>query len=118
MDDMSDVVNSMITDSYAVTRTTPSTYDSDGRLVPGVEAVLTITASIQPASGRDLQRLPEGLRTFETRVIYTTTELFTQGPNQAPDIVAVEGFAYEVQMVEQWGNVGSYFKAIAQKTGH
>lgn len=117
MDDMSDVVDSMITDAYAVTRRTPSSY-VDGRLQASTDTVFEILASVQPATGRDLQRLPEGMRTAETRVIYTTSELLTQGASQDPDIIAIEGFAYEVQTVEQWVQVGNYYKALAQKMGH
>ena len=114
MDDMSDVVDSFATDSYVVTRRSPSTY-TNGRLNAPTDTLLTILASVQPAEGRDLQRLPEGNRTQEVRAIYTSTELFTQGPGQDPDILAIEGYAYEVQRVEQFGMVGKYFKALALK---
>lgn len=114
MDDMADVVDSFATDTYVVTRRSPSTY-TNGRLDAPVNTLLSIDASVQPAMGRDLQRLPEGNRTMEVRAIYTTAELFTQGPNQDPDIIAIEGYAYEVQTVEQFGMVGNYYKALALK---
>lgn len=117
MDDMSDVVESMITDTYAVTRRSASVY-ADGRLQDPVDQIFSINASVQPATGRDLQRLPEGTRTAEVRAIFTTSELLTQGVDQSPDVLAIEGFAYEVQTVEQWGSVGNYFKALAMKIGH
>lgn len=115
---MSDVVNSMLTDAYTVSRRSPSAY-VDGRLQPSTDSILVIDASVQPLVGpADLQRLPEGMRTDEARVIFTTTELFTQGPGQDPDIISIEGFAYEVHTVEAWGNVGNYYRAIASKMGH
>jgi hypothetical protein len=117
MDDLSDVVDSMITDSYVVTRQTPSVY-VDGRLQDATDTLLTITASVQPAQGRDLQRLPEGSRTMEVLSIYTSSELLTQGASQAPDLIAVNGYAYEVQTVEQWVGAGNYYKALALKVGH
>lgn len=117
MDDLSDVVDSMITDTYALTRRSPSSY-VDGRLQPSTNTVLSFSASVQPAMGRDLQRLPEGMRTAEIRAIFTTFPLLTQGAGQDPDIVAIEGDAYEVQTVEAWGNVGGFYKALALKLGH
>ena len=41
-----------------------------------------------------------------------------QGPAQAPDVITVGAFSYEVKSAEQWGDVGAYWKCLAQKLGH
>ena len=117
MDDMSDVVEDMFTDFYTVTRRSPSAYVL-GKLQPSTTSTLTISACVQPIAGIDLQRLPEGMRVDGALSLWTTTPLFTKGPAQDPDFVAVEGETFEVATVEPWGMVGNYYKAILQRMGH
>lgn len=114
--DLSGVVLGLASGSYSVARSLGG-YDGDGRYYPGTISTFNIQASVQPLKGRDLLRLPEGLRTEELVTIYTPTQLFTQGANQDPDVVTVAGLQYQVQTVEQWGPDGSYWKAIAAKLG-
>lgn len=89
--------------TYVVSRSTKSTY-TKGRAVPGTTTTLTIAASVQPASGRDLLRLPEGRRSIETRVVWTPTPLLVgqQGENNEADIIAIGGGNWEVQHTEPW----------------
>ena len=114
---MSDVVEDMFTDTYTVTRRSPSAYVA-GRLQPATTSALTISACVQPIAGIDLQRLPEGMRVDGALSLWTTTPLFTKGPLQDPDFVDVEGETFEVATVEPWGMVGNYYKAILQRMGH
>lgn len=117
MDDMSDVVESMFTDFYTVTRRSPSAYVA-GRLQPATTSTLTISACVQPIAGIDLQRLPEGMRIDGALSLWTTTPLFTKGAAQDPDQMVVEGETFEVATVEPWGVVGNYYKAVLQRMGH
>lgn len=73
---------------------------------PTTDVTFTITASLQPASGQDLLRLPEGRRANETRVLFTATSLYTgdQGLSYEADWVQVDGEQWEVQHVESWLN--------------
>lgn len=115
--DLVDVVDDLADlDHVTVTRRAASTYTA-GRLDTPSTSTFGIAASVQPTSGKDLQRLPEGSRTAETRTVYTSTELRCQTAAQAPDLLTLEGESWEVQTAENWGSVGAYWKCIVQKTG-
>lgn len=102
------------TGTYTVTRRAAATYVA-GRVVAGATSTFTITASIQSASGRDLLRLPEGRRSTDTQVVYTTTELKcgSQANANESDQVTIDGALWEVQHIEAWPT-GSYYRAIVQ----
>lgn len=78
-------------------------------------------ASVQPASGRDLLRLPELRRSNETRVLYMTTPLRTgdAGEDREADLVLIEGEQWEVQHVETWvqspDGSGTAYRCIVQR---
>lgn len=91
---------------FTVTR--PSGSYVAGRWVAGAASMFEITASIQPATPKELQRLPEGDRTTAVVAVWTSTEL------QAHDLVAYGGGNYEVQALERW-DLGGYFKALASR---
>lgn len=116
--DVGDLIGSFMTGTYTVTRRGASTV-VDGRAVPAVPSTLSIVASVQPATGRDLERLPEGQRSRETRVVFTPTQLLiaTQGAGLS-DIVAIDGSKWEVQQVARWdappGTDAPYWRCIVQ----
>jgi hypothetical protein len=90
-------------------------YDSNGRWAGETEAPLTIRASVQPSSPKDLQALPENRRTHASFTLYTDTLLRTV-ESQNPHRVRLFGDDYEVVAVEAWQNgVRPHFKAIVQK---
>lgn len=110
------VIASFATGTYTVTRQGPTTVDVDGRAVTAAPSTFSILASVQPMSGRELQRLSEGLRVAERRVLFTSTSLRVIG---APDVVSVDGELWEVETVEHWGPaIGTFFKATIAKFGH
>lgn len=109
--DLSGVIESFLTGTYAVVRQVASTYDSYGRLLPATTSTLQVRACFQPASGRDLQRLPEGFRSSEVLAGWVTSTM------QMQDVVTVDGEAYEVQHIERWGQLGNYTKVLALKVG-
>lgn len=104
--------------TYPVTRRPRGGY-VNGVATTGITSTFSIQASVQPASGRDLERLPEGRRALSTTIIFTTTKLITGGqnsPNDA-DLVLIEGAPWEIQHVEQWAQqseTGTYYRCIAQ----
>jgi hypothetical protein len=119
--DLADLVQSFSTQpgdgTYIVQRRAAATFVA-GRPVQAAPTNLSIVASIQPASGKDLLRLPEGRRSNETRVLYTTTRLLTGdqgGPNEA-DQVTIDGTQWEVQHCESWVQPGGdmVFRCVAQ----
>ncbi len=115
--DLSGAINAFTTGTYVVTRRSASAYGTDGRLVVASTSTVSITACVQPLSGRELERLPEGLRTRELKAIYTATELKTQGSGQDPDLVSIDGDSYEVQRCDRWAELGSYWRVVASKVG-
>lgn len=114
--DLAALINSFATGTYAVTRRAGGSYVR-GIATDGSSTSLTIRASVQPATGRDLVRLPEGRRSTETRVIYTVTQLYADGPTYQADRVTIDGSVWEVQHVETWaqpGAQGTGYRCIAQ----
>lgn len=108
---------SFATGTYTVTRR------QSGGLLRGVQATTTNTtlqvqASVQPATGRDLLRLPELRRTKETRVVFSTTQLLTgdQGQGFEADWITINGDPWEIEHVEQWLQVDStiMWRCLAQ----
>jgi hypothetical protein len=90
--------------SYAVTRHATGTL-ALGRYTAGATSSLTITAVVQPLSGRDLESLPEGRSASDTRVVHTATALQVN----PPDVVTIGGEAYAVYHVERWELRGRVF---------
>lgn len=100
-----------------VTRGAAGTYTA-GRLTPGATSTTPLAVvAVQPASGRDLLRLPEGLRTRETIAIWTSDELRTANETTGTpaDVVGYGGASYQVELVEDWAGLGGFRKAIAAK---
>jgi hypothetical protein len=124
-------IASLATGTYTVTRTAAGDFgggfpislggglasNEDGRYRPGTSSTFTISASVQPARGRDLLRLPEGQRTREVIAIFTATALQTAAaPGGATaDAITFQGSQYEVQTVEYWFQAGGFYKALALK---
>lgn len=74
--------------------------------------------SIQPATPRELERLPEEDRDRETVSIHTVFPLRVGGRGTAkPDrITRADGSVYLVASVEPWEHLGcEYVKALAQR---
>lgn len=90
-----------------------------GRTQPPVTSTVSAKASVQPTSGRDLQRLPEGKNTQDLVSIWTLEELKLGdvGLGILPDLVLYNGSTYEVEHVEPWTNhLGvTYFFGVARK---
>jgi hypothetical protein len=110
----------LCSNSYTVMRLAAGSYDANGRYSVGSSSTFSVNASIQPVSGRDLLRLPEGLRTKQLLAIWTRTPLQTAlAPNgPPPDVLTyTDGLGYQVQTVLDWTENGGYSKYIAQKVG-
>jgi hypothetical protein len=74
-------------------------FDARGFYVTGgVPTTINTTASVQPASSKDLLLLPEGERTRETVKVYTATELFTVDvvASRPADRFVYDGRTFEV----------------------
>ena len=107
--DIDSLIQSFMTQGgpYTVTRRQRAAY-ARGIAQPTNDFTITIKASVQPATGKDLLRLPEGRRSNETRVLYTTTQLDcgdVDGPYEAAT-VPIDGAFWEVQHCESWNQGG------------
>lgn len=105
--DLASLISSFSTGTYTVTRRQADGF-TRGIANPTIDSTFTINASVQPATGKDLLRLPEGRRTNETRVLFTTTQLYTgdQGQDYEADWVTIDGESWECQHVEDWVQAG------------
>ena len=86
-------------------RTAAGSWGTDGRYNPGGTTDTDITASVQPLSGRDRQKLPEGDRTrhgkkvytFETSILFRTVD---QHGQELADRFVIGGVVYEAYHVD------------------
>ncbi len=119
--DAADLIADLATGTYTVTRRAAGTY-VHGIATPGTTSTLSITAAVVPERGRDLERLPQGRQTIETRAVYTPTLMLVgaqAGANEA-DLITIDGDLWEVQLAERWpaaGAASSYCKALVQRAG-
>ena len=78
------------------------------------EKVFSIKGSMQPMKGRELQTLPEGLRTQGVAKLYTQEPLFTVRTSECdlPDHVLYRDVTYVVTEVDDWDELGGYHKVL------
>lgn len=90
-----------------------------GRTQPPTTATVSALASVQPTSGKDLQRLPEGRNTQDLISVWTLAELLLGdvGAGILPDLITYAGGTSEVEHVEPWTNhLGvTYYFGIARR---
>lgn len=92
----------------------------NGRVVAKPEeARLDFEGSFQPLSDRELRQLPEGQRNEGRSKIYTPFELKTvdTSASKIPDRVLYNGVTYKVVKVNDWVDLGGYFKAEVVRMG-
>ena len=104
--------------TIAVTRFDAGSY-TKGRYTAGSSSQFDIAAVVQPLRGEALEEVPENRRTSENIVIWSQTVLYTAAaPNgRQPDRVTYEGETYEVHTQRDWGTLGGFYRAIANKVG-
>lgn len=112
MDDLSDVIELLQSGTYTVTRPNPTTL-LNGRRVEPTSTTFEITASAQPASGRSIASLPEGLRSSESMDVFTRTELRQARPDASVegDRISIDGAVFEVANVKRWNKLGNFYRA-------
>jgi hypothetical protein len=65
--------------------------------------------SVQPASGKTLQRLPELYRVADVMEFWIKGKIVSDGKCQYPDIIFYHGKRYAVQLIMDWMNWGDGF---------
>ncbi len=88
-----------------------------GRWVDSVSVTASVTASVQIASGKTKELLPEGLRTKDAIEVWSTSELrpLQRAEGKQPTIVHWDDAEYEVQVLEDWYAHGRYWFALCSK---
>lgn len=121
--DAADLIDSLSTGSYSVTRR-PHAVFVDGIAVQQSPSTLTITAAVYQATGRDLQRLPEERRSIATMRIFTTTRLYvgaeigtSSEATYDADRITIDGVVYELQTVGAWPGQVGFYDCLAQAVG-
>ena len=92
----------------------------NGRIVAKpIEVRFPFTGSFQPLTDRELRRLPEGMRNQGRAKIYTSTDLKTvdNSAAQIPDRVLYKDVTYHVDRVNDWDDLGGYFKVEVVRMG-
>jgi galactose-6-phosphate isomerase len=69
----------------------------------GVQTV----GSVQPISGKTLQRLPEALRVASVMSFWVKGKIVSDGRCQYPDLISYRGQRYAVQAIFDWTNWGA-----------
>ena len=103
--------------TLTVTRedTDTGAYNADGDWVKGTTSQFTITASVQPLTGKEMELLPEGRRESQSYKLYSATKLLTvkTAPKDNADLVTYDGRNFEVLIVEDWQNsIINHYKII------
>lgn len=95
----------------------------NGRYTKPEPEVGTIRASVQPASGKDLEHLPEGQRVTAAFRLYAdpVTDLRTalegEDGHPADTVVLDDGLEYEVKQVAPWRNgIISHVRALVTRS--
>jgi hypothetical protein len=100
--------------------------DDDGEFIDGIYKItdpevdpgrFTITASMQQADANMIRQLPEGERTSDAFMVYSTSLLRVTDKQTIGDtIVGYLGKNWKVRKVGQWGQWGYYWALITAGT--
>lgn len=102
------------TGTYTVTRTARGT-TTLGRYTPGATSTFPIVADVQHVSGDQLRDLPEGVRSEESRILYTTTALTAQSTTHDADVIAIDGDNWRVIRVDRFRVFANRYRAIVER---
>ena len=92
--------------NVSLTRRAAGANDDDGNWVPGAPTTSTIRAAIQPASGRQLEDLPDGIRNEARWLVWSRAEI------RLDDEITHAGSRYRIMHV--WPRAdGSFWRAAA-----
>jgi hypothetical protein len=80
-------------DSFGVNKLTERNFPSVG--------------SVQPASGRTIQRLPEAMRVANVMSFYVQGMIISDGTCKYPDLIVFKGQRFAVQVVFDYSNWGA-----------
>lgn len=108
LEDLSDAIAEMETGSYRIRRPAGQT-TTKGRVTQNPPTIHQAPGSLQPLTGRELQRLPEGMRDREVRAFFTAFQI------KSKDVLEADGFDWEVDSVSDWSVLGNFYRALMTK---
>lgn len=111
--DLGFVVDMFAYDVLTVVSTTTS-YVA-GVSTPDAPTTATVYASVQPAAGRDLQRLTEGQRSKGAVTVFSRVSLLMAGATQLSDSFTWRGRSWTIVHSEQWDATGTW-RSVATQT--
>lgn len=91
-------------DPIVIIRRTP-TINSYGENILSEQGFPTF-GSVQPASGKTIQRLPEALRVANVSSFWVKGVIVSDGASKYPDILSFKGQRFAVQTIMDWTNWG------------
>lgn len=101
-----------------INRPGPGEY-TDGRFVKGQVLTFKAIASVQQATPKEINMLPEGRRNKEMKVVFTESELIPtdETAQTSGDFFEYKGKTYEVHKVEEWSDETDlpHYKSICIK---
>lgn len=83
-----------------------ATISSAGKNVITEQAAILTVGSVQPASQKDIMRMPEAMRLKDVRGFWIKAEILADGSSQYPDIIVFAGKRFQVMAIEPWNNYG------------
>ena len=72
-----------------------------------IEECEETVGSVQPASGKTLNRLPDALRIQNVSSFYIKAGIIADSSCAYPDIIKYKGKRYQVEQVNDWSNFGA-----------
>jgi hypothetical protein len=114
--DTSAVVAAFATETLNVTRASAAPTYEKGKLVAASSTTFGTAAHVQPSGGRDVLRLPEGLRAREVVTVWSVEDLVaaTEGGPKG-DRFVWKGNTYEVQVIKAWKAAGGYCETVCTR---
>lgn len=70
------------------------------------ESTVSTIGSVQPTTGKDLERIPEAIRFKDIRTFWVHGEIKSDGTATYPDLLVWKGQRYEVVSLKDWTNFG------------
>jgi hypothetical protein len=93
-----------------------TTLDGNGFVVKATPQRDKITAVVYPATGKDVQVMPEGKRTEEIIKVISTSELRTERPGFHPsDQIEYQGKTFEVSAQADWSANAGYYSVLCTR---
>ncbi len=116
--DMSDAVL-MLARSYTLKRSAAGVLGADGIYRENVATSSTIQGVRTPLSGRQMDQLPEGIKSKEVEYFYSVAQLFgAAAPDGRPADRLIDGAdEFEVHAVEPWGRLGNFYRSMIVRVG-